>query len=88
MTYEVYVKPAVDKTFAKLAKKDKKQLGIIYKKIAEIVENPHRYKNLKGPLKTWREVHIDSHFVLAYSVNERLKRVEIEDYDHHDNIFK
>ena len=86
--YELYIKPAVDRTFAKLAKKDRKQLEIIYSKLAEVVLDPHRYKNLRAPLNAWKEVHIDSHFVLAFSINERLKRVEIEDYDHHDKIFK
>jgi len=86
--YDLYIKPAVDKIFLKLAKKDSKQLGIIRKKLAEVCENPHRYKNLRAPLNAWREVHIDSHFVLAFSVDEKLKRVEVEYYDHHDKIFK
>jgi YafQ family addiction module toxin component len=86
--YEIYVKPSVDKIFAKLSKKDPKQLEIIYKKLTEVVLNPHRYKNLRAPLNAWKEVHIDSHFVLAFSINENLKLVELEDYDHHDKIFK
>ena len=86
--YEIYVKPAVDRIFSKLAKKDPKQLEIIYKKLAEVVENPNRCKNLRAPLNAWKEVHIDSHFVLLFSVNERLRWIEIEDYDHYDKIFK
>jgi len=88
MKYEIYVKPAVDRTSSKLGKKNRKQLEVIYKKIEEIVQNPHRFKNLGAPLNKWKEVHIDSHFVLAYSINENLKRVQIEDYDHHDRIFR
>jgi YafQ family addiction module toxin component len=88
MTYGLYIKPDVDKTFLKLSKKDSKQLAIIRKKLADICENPNRYKNLRAPLNAWKEVHIDSHFVLAFSVNEKFKRVEVEYYDHHDKIFK
>lgn len=88
MTYDLRIKPAIDKIFLKLGKKDPKQLWIIRRKLAEICENPHRYKNLRTPLSAFKEVHIDSHFVLLFSVNEPLKRIEIEDYDHHDKIFK
>jgi YafQ family addiction module toxin component len=88
MTYDLHIKPAIDKIFLKLGKKDPKQLWIIRKKLADVCENPHRYKNLRAPLNAWKEVHIDSHFVLAFSINERTKQVEVEDYDHHDKMFK
>jgi len=88
MIYDLHIKPAVDKIFLKLGKKDPKQLWIIRKKLVEVRENPHHYKNLRAPLNAWKEVHIDSHFVLAFSIDEKLKRVEVEDYDHHDRIFK
>lgn len=88
MTYELYVKPAIEKIFLKLGKKNHKQLEIIYNKLVEVCGNPHHYKNLRAPLNAWKEVHIDSHFVLAFSIDEKLKRVQIEYYDHHDKIFK
>jgi len=34
-----------------------------------------------------REVHIDKHFVLVYSIDKEKMMVVIEDYDHHDKIF-
>ena len=58
MKYELHIKPAIDKIFFKLGKKDPKQLWIIRKKLAEVCENPHRYKNLRAPLNAWKEVHI------------------------------
>ena len=72
----------------KLRKKNKKQVEIILKKADEILKDPHRYKNLRAPLNMWKRVHIDKHFVLTFSVNEDSKTVTLEDYDHHDNIYK
>jgi mRNA-degrading endonuclease RelE of RelBE toxin-antitoxin system len=35
-----------------------------------------------------RRVHIDKSFVLVFSIDETEKTVIIEDYDHHDKIYK
>lgn len=85
--YDVHVRPHLDKLFFKLQKKNPKQFSILQKKIQEILENPHRYKNLRSPLQKWKRVHIDSHFVLTFSINESEKTVTLEDYDHHDKIY-
>jgi len=86
--YSLKIKEELDKTFSKLAKKDTTKLQIINKKIKEILKNPQRSKNLKAPLNNWKRVHIDSHFVLTFSVDETTKIITLEDYDHHDNIYK
>jgi len=86
--YFLCIKPELEKVFDKLAKKNPKQLEIIFKKAHEILENPHRYKNLRAPLNNWKRVRIDKHFVLTFSVDETNKKVILEDYDHHDNIYK
>ena len=86
--YKVDPRPHLDKLFLKLEKKNPKQMKIIDKKVEEIVKNPHRYKNLRAPLNCWKGVHIDKHFVLTFSINEETKTVILEDYDHHDNIYK
>ncbi len=88
MTYELAIRPSLEKTLAKLAKKNPKQVDIILKKVDEILKDPHRYKNLRKPLNHWKRVHIDRHFVLTFSVDEETKTVILEDYDHHDNIYK
>ena len=54
----------------------------------EIVEDPHRYKNLRVPLNNWKRVHIDRHFILTFSIDEKTKTVILEDYEHHDKIYK
>ena len=86
--YTLNIKPDLEKTLKKLAKRNRKQLEIILKKIDEILENPHRYKNLRAPLNDWKRVHVDKHFVIIFSIDEESKSVTLEDYDHHDNIYK
>ena len=86
--YTLKIKPDLEKTLKKLAKKNRKQVEIILKKIDEILSNPHRYKNLRAPLNDWKRAHVDKHFVLVFSVDEQSKTVTLEDYDHHDNIYK
>ena len=85
--YSLSIKPELDKKLEKLHKKNKKQYEIIMKKAEEIVQNPQHYKNLRGSLQHLKEVHIDRHFVLTFSVDENTKVVTLEDYDHHDKIF-
>lgn len=86
--YSLKIDEGLLKKLEKLSKKNKRQAEIIAKKAEEIVKDPHRYKNLKAPLNNWKRVHIDKHFVLTFSVDESNKTVTLEDYDHHDNIYK
>lgn len=86
--YSIDIKEAADKKFAKLSKKNPKQMEIISKKIEEIAQNPQHYKNLRAPLNHLKRVHIDKSFVLIFSVDENRKVIIIEDYNHHDNIYK
>lgn len=86
--YDCELRKSVEKIFFKLAKKNPEQLGIIHKKIEEIRLNSQHYKNLRRPLQHLKRVRIDKSFVLVFSVDESKKTVVIEDYDHHDNIYK
>lgn len=86
--YNYALRKTVEKTFFKLAKKNPKQLEIIYDKIEEIRRDPHRYKNLKSPLQHLKRVHIGKSYVLVFSVDDANNLVIIEDYDHHDKIYK
>ena len=85
--YALDIQPSLLKKLKKLEKKDAKRYEIVMKKSQEIIQNPQHYKNLHHPLQSWKRVHIDSHFVLAFSVDEKNKRVTLEDFDHHDNIY-
>jgi YafQ family addiction module toxin component len=86
--YKLIVRKSVETIFLKLIKKNQKQMEIIDKKIEEIRQNPQHYKNLRKPLQHLKRVHIDKSFVMVFSIDESTKTVVIEDYDHHDNIYK
>ena len=86
--YSLEIDEDLLKKLDKLSKKNKKQVEIILKKADEILKDPHRYKNLRSPLNMWKRIHIDKHFVLAFSVDESNKTVTLEDFDYHDNIYK
>lgn len=85
--YSLQIDEELLKKLEKLKKKNHKQFEIIFKKIDEIIINPHRYKNLRAPLNNWKRIHIDNHFILTFSVDENKKLVTLEDFDHHDNIY-
>jgi YafQ family addiction module toxin component len=85
--YSLDISPELDKKLSKLIKKNRNQYEIIIKKAEEILQNPQHYKNLRAPLQSWKRVHIDKSFVLAFSVDENTKTVRLENYDHHDNIY-
>ena len=86
--YSLVIDEELVKKLDKLSRKNKKQVEIILKKTEEILKDPHRYKNMRAPLNMWKRVHIDKHFVLTFSVNDSSMTVTLEDYDHHDNIYK
>ena len=86
--YSLLIKPELDKKLSRIFQKNKKQFEIIMKKSEEILINPQHYKNLRKPLNHWKRVHIDKHFVLTFSINEELKEVVLEDFAHHDEIYR
>jgi len=85
--YNLKIKPNADKIFKKMMRREREQLERINEKIKEILQDPSRYKNLRWPLEELKRVQI-GHFVLTFSVDEKTKIVTIEDYNHHDNIYK
>lgn len=86
--YEIEVSDRLKRILKKIFKKDRNRYEITIKKINEIVENPFAYKPLKHPLENCRRVHIDSHFVLVFRIDEKKKAIVFIDFDHHDNIYK
>jgi len=58
------------------------------KKIQQICENPTHYKPLRRPMDGYREAHVNTSFVLVFSFDPVEKKVIIEDYDHHDKVYK
>lgn len=86
--YDLEVKEEADKIFAKLSKKNPKQLLIIQKKIEEIRIRPLGYKFLRKPLHGFQRVHIDTQFVLIFQIEHERNTVVIYYFAHHDNVYQ
>ena len=86
--YQLAMRPSLQKKLVKVGVKNPKQAESIVKKSEEIVIDPNRYKNLRAPLNHWKRVHIDKHFILTFSIDEDTKTIILEDYNHHDKIYK
>lgn len=88
LLYKLEIRKHVEKTFEKIAKKDKVQEKAVKRKIKQVLEDPYRFKPLKKPLQNKRRVHTFGPFVLVYSIKEKEKIIIIEDYEHHDKIYR
>lgn len=87
---EFFVEADLKKKLSRLFKKDIVLYNATLKKIEEIVccnEITH-YKNLRGPLKEFKRVHVKSSFVLIFKYIESEDKVVFYDLDHHDNIYQ
>ena len=85
MAYLLEGTPKFDKQWPKLRPW---QQNAIRSKLLLILTNPYHFKNLRAPKQYLKRVHINSHFVLTFSINELTKTVTLEDFDHHDKIYK
>ena len=85
--YEVAVNANMSKILKKLKKKNRQLYDAVLRKAWEISIEPHRYKILKHDKSGISRVHIDP-FVLTFSIDDESKIVLLEDFDHHDSIYK
>lgn len=77
----------MDAKLKKLLRRDRKRVEIALKKAQEVAADPSHFKNLHAPLQHLKRVHIDSNFVLTFSVDENEKTVTLERLEHHDYIY-
>ena len=73
------------KTMKKLYKKNRARYETFKKKIVEIDKSENPYKNLGHNMKEYKRVHIDSHFVLIFKIEEVV--IRLETLRHHDEIY-
>ena len=71
----------------KLRRKDTVRFERIWKKIGEILRDPHHCKPLGNVMSGVLRVHIDP-FVVTFEIDEEKKIVRFLDFDHHDKIYK
>jgi len=57
------------------------------KKLIELTEDPHRFKPLSNVMKGFRRVHFGS-FVLIFRIDEERMAIILEDYEHHDTVYR
>lgn len=60
---------------------------VVLKKINRICENPYHYKPLRQPLAGHRRVHVNTCYVLTYTIDQSKQMVIVEDYEHHDKVY-
>ncbi len=91
MAFEFDMSDGLKGKLRKLAKREKRIVGIINKKVKEIIANDEktieRYKNLRHDMKTHKRVHIGKYFVLVFRVFKKENFILFEDFSHHDNIY-
>ena len=85
--YTIENSPQIDKIFRKLSRKNPQEFEAITKKLVELAEDPHRFKPLSNVMKGFRRVHFGS-FVLIFSIDEERMTVVLEDYEHHDTVYR
>jgi YafQ family addiction module toxin component len=81
------IRGKLSKELRKLNKKNHMLLEAIFKKADEICINPQHYKNLNYPLNKYKRVHIDSNFVLCFSVDEKAQTVTLVKLAHHKDAY-
>ena len=78
----------LEKTLAKIERKNKSLYIQIKNKINEIINsyNIETYKHLRHNMKDSQRVHV-GHFVLVFSYDKKNDLVSFEDFAHHDDIY-
>jgi YafQ family addiction module toxin component len=85
--YKLLVKGKLSKELKKLSKNNPVLFEAIFKKTDEICINPQHYKNFNYPLNRYKRVHIDSNFVLCFSVDEKEQTVTLVKLAHHKGAY-
>lgn len=85
--YKLLIRGKLSKELRKLNKKNHALFEAIFKKADEICINPQHYKNLNYPLNKYKQVHIDSNFILCFSVDEKAQTVTLVKLAHHKDAY-
>jgi YafQ family addiction module toxin component len=85
--YKLLIRGKLSKELRKLNTKNHIRFDAIFKKANEICVNPQHYKNLNYPLNKYKRVHIDSNFVLCFSVDEKTQTVTLVKLVHHEDAY-
>lgn len=85
MPHDYELRESANEKIEKLDGFEKKK---VMNKILQICENPSHFKPLRSPMDGYRRVHVNTSYVIIFSINPLEKKVIIEDYEHHDKVYK
>ena len=92
MAFSFELSEELKQQIAVLARRDKKTVEIINKKVKEIIncneETIEHYKNLRYELKDYKRVHIAKSFVLFFQVFKKEKHILFDKIKHNDDAYK
>ena len=88
MPYSLEIEEKCRRKLAKVGAKNPEFRKAVEGKLAEILQDPYRFKPLHPPLRNKYRVHILKSFVMVFDVMESAKTVRILDIDHHDRIYE
>ena len=87
MTWGLQVSPEFKRDYRKRCAKDSAFREAVDKKVAQIRENPIRYKPLRQPLYGLRRVHVKGSFVIVFEPIEDTYVVRLMRLAHHDEAY-
>ncbi len=76
------------KALRKLTSKNPEFRKAFENKFRQILEDPHRFKQLGNQLHGFRRVHLMRSFVLVYEIRESGNTVRLVKLEHHDNAYR
>ena len=88
MAFALETPESFEKALRKLSAKNPEFRKAVESKLAQIIEDPHRFKPLGAQLHGFRRVHIMKSFVLIYEILESQNTVKLVKIEHHDKAYK
>jgi len=88
LPYSLEIEERCKRKLAKAGARNPELRKAVEGKLAEILDNPYRFKPLRPPLQNKYRVHIMKSFVMIFDVAEGSKTVRILGFDHHDKVYK
>jgi YafQ family addiction module toxin component len=87
LTWSLEVSPEFKRDYRKRCTKDAAFRKAVDKKVAQIRENPLRFKPLRKPMQGLRRLHVMGSFVIVFEPVEDREVVRLLRLAHHDEAY-
>lgn len=87
MTWALLVSAEFKRDYRKRCAKDRAFRDAVDKKVAQIREDPLRFKPLRKPLQGLRRVHVMGSFVIVFEPVEERQAIRLLRLAHHDEAY-